>query len=74
MEGPSPRALRVRDFAEALRIPQRTAYDLIRRGEVAHLRLGRIIVIPTSEVERLIGSATCEVRPVVPRAPRKAVP
>src|SRR5689334_19466985 len=54
---PPPRrhALTVPEFATIFGIPDRTAYELARRGDLACVRLGRRVVIPLAEAERLLG-------------------
>lgn len=46
------------ETAAALKISERTVRDLIEAGEIKALRLGnRIIRVPKTEIERLVGSA-----------------
>ena len=44
----------VPDAAEALGISRAHAYELVARGELPHLRLGRRIVIPYAALESLL--------------------
>ena len=54
------RTLTVAEAAQALGISRALAYDLVRRGEIASLRLGRRIVIPERVVDALLEVATPE--------------
>ena len=54
------RTLTVAEAAQALGISRALAYDLVRRGEIASLRLGRRIVIPERVVDALLDAATPE--------------
>jgi excisionase family DNA binding protein len=45
----------VSDAARLLGISRTHAYELVTRGELAHVRLGRRIVIPKHALERLLG-------------------
>ena len=38
-------------------VPTRSIYHAVARGDIRHVRVGRAIVIPGSEVLRLIGAA-----------------
>lgn len=46
--------LTVRETAEYLRISTDTAYELIARNELPHLRLGRVIRVPRFGLEQWI--------------------
>ena len=54
------RTLTVGEAARALGISRALAYDLVRRGEIPSLRLGRRIVIPERVVDDLLDGATSE--------------
>ena len=54
------RTLTVVEAAQALGISRALAYDLVRRGEIASLRLGRRIVIPERVIDALLDVATPE--------------
>ena len=54
------RTLTVAEAAQALGISRALAYDLVRRGEIASLRLGRRIVIPERVIDALLDAATPE--------------
>lgn len=45
----------VPDAARLLGISRTHAYELVSRGELAHLRLGRRIVVPKHAIESLLG-------------------
>jgi excisionase family DNA binding protein len=47
--------LTVTEVAAALGISRAHAYELIARGELASVRLGRRIVVPRQELERIVG-------------------
>ena len=46
--------LKVEEAARLLRIGRNTCYDLIRQGQIPHLRLGRIIRVPRFGLESWI--------------------
>lgn len=46
--------LTVAEAAEALGISRALAYELVRRGEIPAVRLGRRIVVPRDALERLL--------------------
>jgi len=46
--------LTVSEAARVLRIGRNTCYDLIRQGEIPHVRLGRIIRVPRFGLESWI--------------------
>jgi len=54
------RTLTVAEAARPLGISRALAYDLVRRGEIASLRLGRRIVIPERVVDDLLDGAKRE--------------
>jgi len=45
----------VPEAARLLGISRAHAYELIARGELAHVRLGRRIVVPRHAIERMVG-------------------
>lgn len=45
----------VSEAAQLLRISRTHAYELVARGELAHVRLGRRIVIPKHALDTLLG-------------------
>lgn len=47
----------VPEAARLLGISRTHAYELVARGEIAHLRLGRRIVIPKHAIETMLGLA-----------------
>jgi excisionase family DNA binding protein len=49
--------LTVPEAAAVLGISRALAYELVARGELPNLRLGRRIVVPRQALERLIGVA-----------------
>lgn len=50
-----PAVLKVKELSQLLRIPLTRTYELIERGEIPCVRLGRSIRIPRSVVVRLLG-------------------
>lgn len=50
-----PVALTVAEYATVMRLSRQGAYDSINRGDVRATRLGSKIIVPRSEVERLLG-------------------
>ncbi|MDZ4825781.1 MAG: helix-turn-helix domain-containing protein [Actinomycetota bacterium] len=48
----------VREAAVVLGISRAFAYELVARGKLAHLRLGRRIVIPRRAIESMIAEAS----------------
>ncbi len=51
----------VEEAAVLLGISRALAYDLVRRGELPHLRLGRRVVVPRKALEEFV--ATASLRP-----------
>lgn len=49
-----PPVLKVKELSSLLRIPLTRTYELIERGEIPCVRLGRSIRIPRSVVVRLL--------------------
>ena len=50
----SPLVYTVVETAALLGISRTHAYELVSRGELAHVRLGKRIVIPRSALERML--------------------
>lgn len=48
-----PRMLTVIEVAKRLRVSKMTIYRMIDRGEIEHVRIGRIVRIPAAELIRL---------------------
>ena len=51
------------EAAEKLRVHENTIYNMVRRGELEHYKVGKQIRIATSELERLKVERTAEKRP-----------
>lgn len=49
-----PSVLKVKELSQLLRIPLTRTYELIERGEIPCIRLGRSIRIPRSVVLKLL--------------------
>jgi excisionase family DNA binding protein len=49
--------LKVEEAAEILGISRALAYELVARGELPSLRLGRRIVVPRRALEEMVGQA-----------------
>jgi excisionase family DNA binding protein len=52
---PTAMVLTVTEAARLLGISRTHAYELVARGELAHVRLGRRIVVPKHALEALLG-------------------
>ena len=50
----------VEETADALGIGRTLAYELVTRGELPALRLGRRIVLPRSAIEELVNARTVQ--------------
>ena len=50
-----PEFLRVEEFATLLDVSRGTAYEMVKQGAVPAVRCGRLLRIPRSAVERLLG-------------------
>lgn len=50
----------VDEAAEVLGISRNLAYELVHRGELPCLRLGRRVVVPRAALERLLGGPASE--------------
>ena len=55
-----PLTMTVEETADALGIGRTLAYELVTRGELPALRLGRRIVIPRSAIEELVNARTTQ--------------
>lgn len=55
---PSPEVIRVREFAELLRISVWTARQWAYTGKIASVKAGKHLLIPTGEVSRLVAENT----------------
>jgi excisionase family DNA binding protein len=51
-----PEYLTPDEFRDYMRISRNGVYDLLRRGEVRHVRLGRMIRIPKAALQQLTDS------------------
>ena len=60
----NPGVFTIAHAAALLGIPKTTLYDLTRRGELAHARIGRRIYIPAAAVNEIIGNAPPAATPV----------
>ncbi len=49
------------ETAELLGISRTHAYDLVARGELVHVRLGRRIVVPRHAIDALLGTPAARV-------------
>lgn len=69
-------AMSVAEAARALGVSRDAVYELVRRGEMPHLRVGRRVIIPRQALERWLagaGAAGQEPPPEAgPRAPGAA--
>ena len=68
---PTPLLLTVSDTARRLRRHEQTVRAMIRRGDLAAIRLGRLVRVLAAAVDRA-GTAVREA-PVRPRAPRRTL-
>ncbi len=50
---PERKFLSPKDFAAITDVSERHALDMVKEGVVGHIRLGRSVRIPASEIERL---------------------
>ncbi len=67
----TPAAYKVKEFAKALDVSERTVWSLIKRGEISSLKVGRCRRIPASELTRLMGENEEGVpQPRIPISPR----
>jgi len=54
----APDVLAVQDVARILRIGRNQAYELVRSGVIASVRIGRSIRVPKTAVLRFLGEGT----------------
>lgn len=54
----APRTITVERAGQLLGISRGLAYDLVRRGEIPSIRLGRRVVVPVTAIDDIINSAT----------------
>lgn len=54
--------LTVEETAAVLRIGRNTCYELIRQGQIPHIRLGRTIRIPTHALMSWLGQPIVEIQ------------
>ena len=52
-----PLVLTVEEASRLLGISRAHAYELVARGELAHIRLGRRVVVPRRAIDELIENA-----------------
>ncbi len=57
---PTSKVLSVPEAAQVLGISRAFAYELVARGELPHVRLGRRIVVPVRVVERMLARADAQ--------------
>ena len=58
----SPKVLTVEEAGKWLGIGRSAAYDAIQRNELPHIRIGRRIVVPIKQLERMLnGSSDCAI-------------
>jgi excisionase family DNA binding protein len=58
MDSNRRQALTVPEAAEILGISRGLAYELVSRGDIPALRLGRRLVVPRKAIEAMLGEAT----------------
>lgn len=56
----TPIAYSLREAAAALRVSERTAWELVRTGRLQHSRLGRRIVIARPALEKLLAETAVQ--------------
>ena len=52
--------LSVNELAQVLHVGQRQAYELLRRGDIFHRRIGRSLRVPRAAVERFLDDGPIE--------------
>jgi excisionase family DNA binding protein len=57
VNAPARMVLSVPEAARVLGISRAFAYELVARGELPHVRLGRRVVVPVKAVERVLARA-----------------
>jgi excisionase family DNA binding protein len=56
---PTPRlTLTVEEAAKALGISRAFAYEAVQRGEIPHIRIGRRILVPKAQLDRLLAGGS----------------
>lgn len=55
---PDPMTLSVREAAQQLGVGRNRVYDLIRAGDLPHLRIGKTIRVPTEHLAAWIAART----------------
>ncbi len=55
-----PAFLTVEEAAAVLRLKRSTAYELVRRGEIPHFRLGHFIRVPRDALLRMAAEAVAK--------------
>ena len=58
-----PSVLTVDEAAAILRLSRTSAFEGVRRGEIPHIRVGRRILIPRRQLERMLDGDTKEREP-----------
>ncbi len=53
-----PRTITVERAGQLLGISRGLAYDLVRRGEIPSVRLGRRVVVPAAAIDDILNSAS----------------
>lgn len=53
-----PRTITVERAGQLLGISRGLAYDLVRRGEIPSVRLGRRVVVPSAAIDDILNSAS----------------
>jgi excisionase family DNA binding protein len=53
----------VPEVGNILGIGRNLAYDSIRRNEIRAVRIGKRLVVPRSEIQRLLGEPTADMEP-----------
>jgi len=52
-----PDVLEVKDLCTVLNISAKTAYDLLRKGTIQHIRIGRVYKVPKKCVYKYMDTA-----------------
>lgn len=53
-----PRTITVERAGQLLGISRGLAYDLVRRGEIPSIRLGRRVVVPVTAIDDILNGAS----------------
>jgi excisionase family DNA binding protein len=59
----APVILTVPEVARCLRVSERLVYNMIKRGELAHIRIGRLMRIPAEALRLLVDPNSDNARP-----------